>query len=146
METIGLRIKMRHGALIAIGLMAVAVAGCGSGGKYKNEPRPPAPIVLTAAISKDRVSVSPSSFGAGPVNLIVTNLTDAAQQVTFETSGGKSGVLQQTGPINPRDTATLKVNVPTGGVTVRVEGTAIKAAQLKVGPMRASAQNELLQP
>ena len=146
METIGLRNKMRHRAPVVLVMATVAIAGCGGSGSYKNELRPPAPIVLTAAISKDRVSVSPSKFGAGPVSLVITNLTDSAQQVIFETSAGQAGVLQQTGPINPRDTATLKVNAPTGGLVVRVQGGAIKAAKLNVGPARASAQNQLLQP
>ena len=143
METIALRTKLRNSALALAGVAVLGATGCGSSGHYKNELRPPAPIVLTAAISKDRVSVSPDKFGAGPVSLVITNLTDSAQSVTFE-SGGKA--LQQTGPINPSDTATLKVDVPTGDVTVHVEGDGIKAAKLAVGPQRKSAQNDLLQP
>lgn len=146
METISLRNKMRHRTPVILVMASLVIVGCGGSGSYKNEPRPPAPIVLTAAISKDRVSVSPSEFGAGPVSLVITNLTDSAQQVTFEEPGGKTAVLGQAGPINPRDTATLKVNAPTGGLVVRVEGTVIKAAKLDVGPARASAQNQLLQP
>jgi hypothetical protein len=146
METIGLLNTTRQRAALVLGGVALVVAGCGGSGSYKNDPRPPAPIVLTAAISKDRVSVSPSKFGAGPVSLVITNLTDTAQQVIFETNNTKAGVLQQTGPINPRDTATLKVNAPSGGLVVRVEGDAIKAAKLAVGPSRPSAQNQLLQP
>jgi len=144
MEKIALRTKLRSSVLALAGVALLGVTGCGSSGHYKNELRPPAPIVLTAAISKDRVSVSPSKFGAGPVSLVITNLTDSAQSVTFET--GSKDVLQQTGPINPSDTATLKVNVPSGNVVVRVEGDAIKAAKLAVGPQRKSAQNDLLQP
>lgn len=145
MEKIGLRTKLRHPAVALAGAAVLAATGCGSSGHYKNELRPPAPIVLTAAISKDRVSVSPSKFGAGPVSLVITNLTDSAQQVTFESAGSKN-VLQQTGPINPSDTATLKVDVPSGDLVVRVAGNRIKAAKLAVGPQRKSAQNDLLQP
>jgi hypothetical protein len=40
--------------------MALAtVAGCGGGDDYANEPRPPAPINVTAAITNSRVNVSP---------------------------------------------------------------------------------------
>ena len=50
------------------------LAGCGgSGGDYSNEPRPPAPINVTAAVTDQRISVSPKSFGAGPIVLIVSN-------------------------------------------------------------------------
>ena len=107
--------------------VVLAVAACGSSsGDYKNDPRPPAPIVITGYISDQRVSVSPRSLGAGPISLIVTN--------------------QVTAPISPRDTATLKVDVKPGSYSVHVGGDAIHAARLKVGPERASAQNDLLQP
>lgn len=125
---------------------AALVAGCGDGGDYKNEPRPPAPIVLTASISKDRVSVSPDAFGAGPVTLIVTNQTKASQQLSLEIANGEAGFKGQTGPINPRDTAQLKADLKPGGYSVHVDGGSIRAAHLKVGKERASAQNDLLQP
>ena len=51
-----------------------------------------------------------------------------------------------TAPISPRDTATLKADVTPGRYTVHVGGGAIRAARLRVGPERASAQNDLLQP
>jgi hypothetical protein len=135
----------RTGAIVA-GATVLALAGCGSSGRYRNDPRPPAPIVITAAIGKDRVSVSPRRFGAGPVSLVITNQTAAAQQVTFSSSGGQAGFTQQTGPINPSDTATLKADVPQGAAVVKVTGNAIRPARINVGPQRPSAQNDLLQP
>jgi len=126
--------------------VALAIAGCGNNDHYANNPRPPAPIVVTAAISKDKVSVSPRRFGAGPVNLVITNQTEAAQQVTFQSAAGQGGFTQQTGPINPSDTATLKADVPEGDAVVRVGGAGISPARIAVGPERKSAQNELLQP
>ena len=131
-------------------LAAVAAAGCGSsGGDYKNEPRLPATIVVTASISKDAVSVSPRRFGAGPISLIVTNQTSASQEVTLESDGSPGtgpGIRQKTAPINPRDTATLKANVDPGTYKVHVAGDGIRAATLRVGDERPSAQNDLLQP
>jgi hypothetical protein len=125
---------------------AVMVAGCGSGSDYKNEPRPPAPIVVTASISKNAVSVSPKKFGAGPVTLIVTNQTGASQQLTVEINNGQAGFKGRTGPINPRDTGQLKGDLGRGSYTVHVDGNSIRAARLVVGRERPSAQNELLQP
>jgi hypothetical protein len=128
---------------------AAAIAGCGTSSDYKNEPRPPSPIVLTASIDDQRVSVSPRSFGAGPISLIVTNQTDTAQRVTLESAekpGGGPGLRQETAPISPRDTATLKADVKPGRYTVHVRGDGIRAAHLQVGAERASAQNDLLQP
>jgi hypothetical protein len=134
------------GATVALLAIVMAIAGCGSSNRYANVPRPPSPIVITAAISKDRVSVSPHRFGAGPVSLVVTNLTDAAQQVTFASDGGQTVFTQQTGPINPGDTATLKADVPTGAAIVKVGGNGIRPAKIDVGHKRPSAQNQLLQP
>jgi hypothetical protein len=125
-------------------LAVASLTACGAGKPYANNPRPPAPIVVTANISPTGVSVSPSSFGSGPIELIVANLTSSSQQLTLE--GTDTTLRQQTGPINPQDTASLKANVPTGTYSVRVEDRGIRAARLQVGPSRPSAQNQLLQP
>jgi len=141
----------RRAAAAALGVVAVAAtaAGCGVGGSgYKNEPRPPAPIVVTASISNDRVSVSPRIFGAGPISLVVTNQTGASQQVTLESIervGQGPGIRQQTAPINPKDTATLKATIDPGRYRVGVGG-GISPGILSVGRERPSAQNDLLQP
>jgi len=137
---------MRTIVAVAMACLPLLASGCGSDTSYSNERRPPAPIVITASISKDKVAVSPKRFGAGPVNLVITNQTDAAQQITFETAGSAAGFKQQTGPINPKDTATLQADLKPGQVTVKVQGDGISAARLTVGAARASAQNDLLQP
>lgn len=138
---------MRSIASLAAATAMVAAAGCGEDQSYSNEPRPPSPIILTAAINPAKVSVSPTRFGAGPVSLVITNQTSAAQEITFETAGSAAGFMQQTGPINPGDTATLKAEIEKPGkVTVKVQGDGIQPAELDVGPRRPSAQDELLQP
>jgi hypothetical protein len=127
----------------------VAVVGCGTSTDYRNDPRPPALIVLTGSVDDRRVSVSPRAFGAGPISLIVTNQTNTAQSVTLESAdkaGSGPGLRQETAPISPRDTATLKATVKPGRYTVHVRGDGIAAARLLVGRERASAQNDLLQP
>jgi hypothetical protein len=146
-----MRRTTRTGAMATPSAIAVAIvlAGCGATADSRTDPRPPAPIVLTASISDQRVSVSPRRFGAGPISLIVTNQTKAAQRVTLESvdaAGQGPGLKQQTAPISPRDTATLKADVEPGRYSVHVAGDAIAAAALRVGPERESAQNDLLQP
>jgi hypothetical protein len=141
----------RTGAMAAPSAIAAAVvlAGCGASADSRTDPRPPAPIILTASISDQRVSVSPRRFGAGPISLIVTNQTKTAQRVTLESvdaAGQGPGLKQETAPISPRDTATLKATVAPGRYSVHVAGDAIDAAALRVGPQRPSAQNDLLQP
>lgn len=137
--------KIRHIAVIGGVVVAFAAGGCGSSGDYENKLRPPSPIVVTAFISDSGVSVSPDKFGAGPVNLVITNQSDAAQQVTFQSASG-SGFRQQAGPIQPMDTATLRANIPEGRAVVKVDTSSIKSASITVSGERETAQNQLLQP
>jgi hypothetical protein len=132
--------------LVTAGL---ALAACAGDGPRRNQPRPPAPIVVSGSIGKDRVSVSPARFGAGPISLIVVNQTDASQQITLESNdpiGTRPGLRQETAPINPRDTGTLMADVEPGRYLVHVGGDAIRPARIRVGARRASTQNQLLQP
>ena len=52
--------------MLAVG--ALAVSACGSTSQGATTPRPPAPVNLTVYIDNSRVSVSPTSVGAGPVS------------------------------------------------------------------------------
>jgi len=137
-----------NAASVATALLGAAVlSACGEEDEYANEPRPPAPIVIAASISGEAVSVSPKNFGAGPINLIVTNQSDSSQQITLESDEvDRAGLRQETGPINPSDTATLKADVKPGVYRVHVDGGSIRAARITVGRKRNSAQNDLLQP
>ena len=129
-------------------IAAALLTGCGGGDDdYANNPRPPAPINVTAAITDRGITVSPTEFGAGPVVFIIANQTDQATQVTLEsdTSDGP-GIKQTTSPINPNGTATLKVDMATGKYEVRADAGDIEPAALTVGAERESAQDELLQP
>jgi hypothetical protein len=148
-----MRRKPRQAAIAACALsVAGALASCGgSDHVYKNSERPPTPIVISAAISDRSVVVSPKRFGAGPITLIISNQSSQSQQVTLETDSqaGDSGPGQkaiQTGPINPRETASVKGEVVQGTYALRVGGEDIRAARVTVGRQRDSAQNELLQP
>lgn len=129
------------------GAVALGATACGGGEPRPDLPRPPIRIVLTGSISTDRVSVSPRRIGAGPVSLVVANLTDTTQRVLLETAErDRPGIRTETAAINPRDTAELRADLRTGRYTVRVAGGGIRAATLRVGRRRPSAQNDLLQP
>lgn len=126
-----------------------AMAGCGGEGDFANEPRPPSPINVTASITDEKITVSPRSFGAGPVVMIIANQTDEAQRVTVETdqlAADNPGLKQSTAPINPNGTATLKVLMSEGRYTVSVEGAGIDGTSLRVGEQRPSSQDQLLLP
>jgi hypothetical protein len=142
------RTRRATAALAAALAGAVVVAGCGNGGhRYENKPRPASKILISGSINTRNIAISPYRFGAGPIDLLVTNQTGAPQRVTLESlDQDKPGLEQQTAPINPRDTARLSVDVTPGTYRVAVEGDGIRAARLVVGSARRSAQNDLLQP
>ncbi len=129
-------------------LTSTVLAGCGGAQQRGSELRPPSAILLSAAITPTRVDVSPAATGAGPITVVVTNLTGRSQQVTFESADTASGreVRQTTAPINPRDTATLKADVEPGTYRMRVGGGAVTPATISVGAHRPSAQDELMLP
>ena len=136
-----------------------AVAGCGGGSHYANQPRPPVPVNLTVYINDQRVSVSPSAVGAGPVELIVTNQASNAESLSVLPAGATAAQpLADTGPISPQGTAQVTVNLNspgdyTVGISPRASTEAssatpvgIQAAVLHVGKPRPNASSQLLQP
>jgi len=130
--------------------LALAVLpGCGEEEDHVNRERPASSINVTAAIIDGRVLVSPERFGAGPIRLIVTNETQSAQALTFQTDeigGDKPGITRKTAPINPSGTATLEVDVRRGDYAVSTDDGKIEPVTVKVGAPRPSAQDELLLP
>jgi hypothetical protein len=128
---------------------ALAAAGCGGDGTFANKPRPAAPITVTAAIDQGRVRVSPERFGAGPITVIVSNQSGAAQELTFETdevAGTQGGIRRSVGPVPAGSTAELQADPRQGTYRLGVRDRRIKPAALTVGPARPSGQGQLLQP
>jgi hypothetical protein len=147
---------MRRTTIGFLTVVAVALAGCGSTKTFANLPRPPTPIDLTVYINDARVSVSPNSIGAGPVNFIVTNQSSKTQTLAIEnpTTGRP---VANTGPINPQGTAQVTVDFKPGDYSVATgpsgqtdaqlaQPTAIHPAALHIGRERPNADNVLLQP
>jgi hypothetical protein len=143
--------------LAAAAAFAFALGGCGSDSSYDNKLRPPSPINITAAITGDSVSLSPATLGAGPIIILVSNQSDASQVATLEVNELQSqsnqgsektaGLRQSTGPINPQDTAQIKVVVkPDTTYTLKTDDDGIEPAQLRVGEERPSSQNDVLTP
>jgi hypothetical protein len=143
----------RQAAVAACALAAaVALGACGGANhKYANAERPASPIVISASIDDTSVQVSPKRFGAGPITLIISNQSTSSQQVTLETAtqpgdDGPGEKAIETGPISPRETASVKGDVKQGTYALRVGGDGVRAAKITVGKPRPSAQNDLLQP
>jgi hypothetical protein len=128
-------------ALLCAG--ALGLAACGGDDSARSENRPPIPINISVVIGEQRITASPTKFGAGPITLLVTNQSRVQHSLTID--GPR--VKQTVGPINPEDTGTLKVTVQTGEYQLTPESQAsLSPAKLTVGPERASSQNQLLTP
>ena len=129
-------------ALAFVALAAVA-AGCGGDDEARSEERPPVPINISVNLDENSITMSPDSFGAGPVTLLVANQSGAAQTLTVDGPRLRRSI----GPINPKDTATVQLRVEPGEYTVSAaESAGLREATLTVGPERPSAQNDLLLP
>jgi len=140
------------GALSAMALIALASAGCGgdSGGGYDNASRPPAPISISIAIAGDRIGVSPSRVGAGPVVLLIANQSNRSRDVTLVAPDGSGRACVESdassGPINPQGVARMQLPLSQGTCEIGVADGRLPPARLIVGPERESAQQDLLQP
>ncbi|MGH2798754.1 MAG: hypothetical protein ACRDM0_14015 [Thermoleophilaceae bacterium] len=129
----------------AVAAVAVA-AGCGDE-DFENEPRPPVPLELTGVIQEDKVTVSPSSVGAGPLVITISNQTDARHTLTLE---GES-IKEEVGPVAPLDTATIQRTLAPGSYEVRAGSMRavkkeIAPASLDIGKERENSNSELLLP
>ena len=131
--------------LAALAVLAIAAVGSGCGGddEARSEERPPVPINISINLNEDGVTASPDEFGAGPITLLVANQSGASQTLTIDGPRLRRSV----GPINPQDTATVRLRVQPGEFTVSAaESSGLRPARLQVGPERPSAQNDLLLP
>jgi hypothetical protein len=143
------RVGRTHAAALVGGLAALAMVGCGGGSDFKNKPRPPVPIQLTGAINDKAVSVEPNRVGAGPVTIVIANLSSKSHTVTIE--GGPHNTTEQVGPINPQDTARIQETLEPGTYKVKAGSDqasleTIKSATLHIGRERKSSSGTVLLP
>src|SRR3954452_8821922 len=137
---VGYIARVPRRALILSAAACCVIAGCGGGSDYANKDRPPSPINVTAAISTKKISISPKTFGAGPVVLIISNQTGAKQKLTLQTQelgGSKPGIKTTSNAIDPNDTGTMQVDLREGDYEISGSG-GVKPAKLTVGKQRAS--------
>jgi hypothetical protein len=137
--------RRRTGLLAAAGIALLGAAGCGSD-DFVNDPRPAAPIELTAKIDDRKVVVSPTQIddepvGAGLATITIANLSDEDVSLTFDGPTERS-----TDPILPGGVTDFKLDLEEGDYTVAADSSDFAEAEFEVGPPRESAQNELLLP
>jgi hypothetical protein len=138
--------KRSRVAASAVALVATAgVVGCGGDDDFANDPRPAAPIVVTAKVDDQKVVVSPSEFGAGLVNITVSNQSDDPVNLTLVGPAPEDN--DESGDIPPGGVGNLKAEVVEGDYEVNGgERSDAKPAQITVGSARASSSDELLLP
>jgi hypothetical protein len=130
----------------ALAIAGAFLAGCGDD-DFENEARAPVREALTGVIQDDAVTVSPSKIGAGPVEITISNQTDANRSITLE---GES-IVERQGPVAPGDTATIQKTLQPGSYEVRAGSRRalrreIRPAILRIGKERENSNNDLLLP
>jgi hypothetical protein len=98
-------------------------------------------------IQDDEVTVSPAKLGAGPVEITISNQTDAKHSITLE---GNS-TIDRAGPVAPGDTATIQKTLRRGTYEVKAGSSKavrkeIRPAVLKIGKKRKNSNNDVLLP
>ena len=136
-------VKARAG--VAALVAPLCIAGCGGEDDFANDPRPAAPIVVTAKVDSKRVVISPDEFGAGLVNITVSNQSEDPVRLTLVGPGPEDNA--ESGEVPPNGIGNVKAALEEGDYEVNGgERSDAKPAQLTVGPPRASSSDELLLP
>ena len=121
------------------------LAGCGEE-DFENEARAPVREALTGVIQDDKVTVSPSKIGAGPVEITISNQTDQTTRSRSRASRSWSARARW-----PGDTATIQKTLEPGSYEVRAGSE--KAVRRRsgrrcsaIGKERENSNNDLLLP
>jgi hypothetical protein len=130
-------------ATAALTLAAFSLVACGQE-DFANEPRPATAIELSGVIQEDKVTISPSKLGAGPVTITVSNQTDDPYTVVL--AGDRTQA--EVGPINPLDTGTIQKTLEPGTYEVRAGSEKavareIRPAELEIGDERKSSAEDV---
>ncbi len=143
--------RIRSWAPVPFAACALGLAGCGgSGDPAASLPSPPSSLGVSVLITGVGVVASPSSFGAGPVLLTVTNQAGSSQ--SLQLSRGRGAVLARTAPLNPQGSTQLSVVLRRGHYTLSTRSRgptathAIRPQTIIVGRTRPSSGSSLLTP
>lgn len=139
---------------LALTAAAALLAGCGQDSKQReSELRPPAPALISAAVTEEGIILSPTRIGAGPVTLAVTNESQSKRRVTFSSNApaGAAGEEDpgdgQSASLGPGINALLRADLDPGSSwSVSVDDDSVDPEILYVGPERPSSQNDLMLP
>ena len=138
-----MRARSRLVAPLAALVAAFALAACGED-DFANDPRPAAPIELTARIADEVVNVSPSTadqVGAGLATITISNQSQDPAVLVFE-----GPTDEESGEIVAGGTGDMKISLEEGDYTVSVLDSSAREDRIQVGPDRETSQNDLLLP
>lgn len=137
-------LRRRVSATAAALAATLGVGACGED-DFENEPRPAAPIEISARISDEEVLISPSkppTVGAGLATITISNQSQDPISLTLE-----GPTDEASDPIPPGTTGSMKAELAEGEYEVTGgEESGAREDLLVVGPERASSQNQLLLP
>lgn len=133
--------RRRCAATLLVAAAAV-VAGCGSE-DFPNEPRPAAPVELSARIDDGGVVLAPGSVGAGLATITISNQSNDDVELSFN---GPTGEDPRTNQIPAGGVSSIKLALDQGDYVVEPDVRSISSGRLAVGEPRPSAQNDLLLP
>lgn len=141
MSTVGAGRRWRSAPIAVVAATALVGAGCGSD-DFENEPRVPVSYEVTAKVDAKQVVVSPDSCGAGLAGFTIANLSDDPVRFTLDGPVDAASDEIQAGSVGD-----LKVELEEGDYEVTAgAGADVKPDDLAIGPLRQSAQNDLLLP
>jgi len=135
----------RRVSLTAAALAATLGLGACGEDDFENENRPPAPIEISARISAEDISISPSmppTVGAGLATITISNQSRDPVSLTLE-----GPTDEASDPIPAGATGSMKVELAEGEYKVTGgEESNAREDLLVVGPRRKSGQNQILLP
>jgi hypothetical protein len=143
----------RSSSAMTAAVAVVAVGGLSACGRVDPDDkpsgsRPPAQIMVSAAITDDGVTLSPSRVGAGPVRILISNQTSSELRTTLRDRDRDEAGARATKPIGPGGVAAIQAVVrPNRTYRITTTGDSpVSAATLRVGKERKSSDDELLLP
>jgi hypothetical protein len=138
-------VRHRTAAIACCAAATITVVGCGGDDDFANDPRPPAPILVTAKVDDQKVVISPKEFGAGLVTFAISNQSDDPVSLTLVGPAPEDN--EASTEIPPAGVDEFKAEMAEGDYEINGgERSDAKPAQIAVGPERESSKDQLLLP
>ena len=127
-------------------LCAPLVAGCGAATRvdFASHSRPASPVDVSVDVGPGGIQLDPSRVRSGPVELLITNQTNAAHAVHVAGPDGRT-LYSSAQPMPAGTTAQMKLTLAAGTYELGIDGRSPSPRLRVSGPAR-NGDNELTQP